>query len=314
MSLQVWLPLIKDYKNYGLNTMEFSPIDSNTIISSGGKIGENCYYNNSHGAGGFISDKTLYLGDKLTMCCWVKFATLNASSALGGSMGGQHRYQNSTGMGLTFKYITATTGYFSVNTGKGVNESNRTYNQYCNSTLLNANTWYHICFTYDGSIIKFYLNGKLDGTHSFVGQVNVDDFVQIFGWSFVGTSGATIYNNYKLNGYMNDFRIYDNVLSEKELASIQELLSDEDLLVKKFKMLAEHSDKPDISPQAGGYEHHHRLRHRGFLLQGELQPPRETYGGKDSSRLLCSSRCSQLALLAQLCEVPGTLLQQFLRG
>jgi hypothetical protein len=27
-------------------------------------------------------------------------------------------------------------------------------------------------------------------------------------------------------------------LSEKELASIQELLSDEDLLVKKFKMLA----------------------------------------------------------------------------
>ena len=30
-------------------------------------------------------------------------------------------------------------------------------------------------------------------------------------------------------------------LSEKELASIQELLSDEDLLVKKFKMLAEHA-------------------------------------------------------------------------
>lgn len=30
-------------------------------------------------------------------------------------------------------------------------------------------------------------------------------------------------------------------LSEKELASLQELLSDEDLLVKKFKMLAEHA-------------------------------------------------------------------------
>ena len=30
-------------------------------------------------------------------------------------------------------------------------------------------------------------------------------------------------------------------LSEKELASIQELLADEDLLVKKFKMLAEHA-------------------------------------------------------------------------
>ena len=30
-------------------------------------------------------------------------------------------------------------------------------------------------------------------------------------------------------------------LTEKELASIQELLADEDLLVKKFKMLAEHA-------------------------------------------------------------------------
>ena len=35
-------------------------------------------------------------------------------------------------------------------------------------------------------------------------------------------------------------------LSEKELASIQELLSDEDLLVKKFKMLAEHATDEKI--------------------------------------------------------------------
>uniref|UniRef100_UPI00405664A0 hypothetical protein n=1 Tax=Agathobacter sp. TaxID=2021311 RepID=UPI00405664A0 len=30
-------------------------------------------------------------------------------------------------------------------------------------------------------------------------------------------------------------------LSEKELSSLQDLLADEDLLVKKFKMLAEHA-------------------------------------------------------------------------
>ena len=35
-------------------------------------------------------------------------------------------------------------------------------------------------------------------------------------------------------------------LSEKELASIQELLSDEDLLVKKFKMLAEHAENEQV--------------------------------------------------------------------
>ncbi len=35
-------------------------------------------------------------------------------------------------------------------------------------------------------------------------------------------------------------------LSEKELASIQELLADEDLLVKKFKMLAEHATEEEV--------------------------------------------------------------------
>ena len=35
-------------------------------------------------------------------------------------------------------------------------------------------------------------------------------------------------------------------LSEKELSLIQELLSDEDLLVKKFKMLAEHATDAQV--------------------------------------------------------------------
>lgn len=35
-------------------------------------------------------------------------------------------------------------------------------------------------------------------------------------------------------------------LSEKELSFIQELLSDEDLLVKKFKMLAEHATDASV--------------------------------------------------------------------
>lgn len=35
-------------------------------------------------------------------------------------------------------------------------------------------------------------------------------------------------------------------LSEKELSAIKDLLSDEDLLVKKFKMLAEHAEDPQL--------------------------------------------------------------------
>lgn len=35
-------------------------------------------------------------------------------------------------------------------------------------------------------------------------------------------------------------------LSEKELASIKDLLSEEELLVKKFQMLAEHAETPEL--------------------------------------------------------------------
>ena len=49
-------------------------------------------------------------------------------------------------------------------------------------------------------------------------------------------------------------------LSEKELASIQELLSDEDLLVKKFKMLAEHATDENVKSKmleiSAKHQHH----------------------------------------------------------
>lgn len=183
--------------------------------TANGKIGSTCYYNSSNDTGGLISDKKLNLGTKLSMFCWVKFSSLTSSADLGGSMGGQHRYQTNTGMGLTIKYVSATTGYLSCNTGNG---SSRTYNTYCGSTLLKANTWYHVGFTYDGSTIKFYVNGNLDGTYDYSGQSNPADYIHVFTWSSNdNTYDRTLYSGYKLNGYMNDFRIYDHVLSKKEI-------------------------------------------------------------------------------------------------
>ena len=38
-------------------------------------------------------------------------------------------------------------------------------------------------------------------------------------------------------------------LSEKELSLLNDLLADEELLTKKFKMLAEHADKPELKNQ-----------------------------------------------------------------
>ena len=49
-------------------------------------------------------------------------------------------------------------------------------------------------------------------------------------------------------------------LSEKELSSIKELLTEEDLLVKKYKMLAEQADSPELQSKmteiAGKHQGH----------------------------------------------------------
>ena len=214
MSLQIWLPLKGNLKNYGLSDLEFSITNtSTTTIAPTGKIGSSSYNNNSHSSGGLVSNKTIDLGNELSMFCWMNFTTLTSSSNLT-AIGGQHRHPSNCGMGITMRYVSSTTGYLSVNTGDG---SSRTYNTYYGKTLLMANTWYHVGFTYDGTNIKLYVNGNLDGTFSYPNQLNVDDYIQLFAWSFGATTGSGLYGGYCFNGNINDYRVYDHCLAEKEV-------------------------------------------------------------------------------------------------
>ena len=221
MALQIWLPLRGNLNNYGVSNLTFTTVSSNTAVNTSGKVGS-CYYNNSNSAGGIKSNAQINLGDKVSMFCWVKLDSFFASSNLTGILG-QHRFSSNQGMGITMKYVSSTTGKLSLNTGNG---SARTYNTYTGNTTLNAGTWYHVGFTYDKStsVINFYVNGEFDGTATYVNQKNVADYVQLFGWSFSGTSGSTIYGNYQLKGSLNDVRIYDHVLSIKEIKEISKCL------------------------------------------------------------------------------------------
>lgn len=216
MALQVWLPLNGDLHNQGLSNITFSALTTNTSINASGKIGA-CYQNNSHSAGGLISNAAIALGIKQSMFCWFKFTDLEASSSLGGGLVSQHRYQSNKGMGITIKYVSATTGYLSVNTGNG---SSRTYNTYYGTTLLQANTWYHGGYTYDGNNIRIYLNGTLEKTQAFTGMSVPAEYLTVFCWSMSGTSGNTVHGDYKLNGCINDVRVYDHCLSDKEIEDI----------------------------------------------------------------------------------------------
>lgn len=201
--------------NQGISGVTFSQWTSGvTVPDNNGKIGK-CYINSSHSAGGLISDSPISIGPSQSMFCWFKFTDLESSSSLGGGLVNMHRYPKNTGMGITIKYVSATTGYLSVNTGTG---SSRTYNTYCGTTLLQANTWYHGGFTYDGTnVLKIYVNGVCEYTGN-IGQMSCpEDYMTVFCWSTSNSSGRSIHSDYKFSGSINDVRVYDHALSPKEI-------------------------------------------------------------------------------------------------
>lgn len=214
MALQLWCPLLGNNINQGISNVTLTSPGSTMSIVNTGKLGKT-YDNSSKTAGGFRTSDVVDLGSAQSMFCWFRFVSLSDNSALGCGIISQHRYPKNTGLGITVKYISSTTGYLSANTGTG---SSRTYNTYCGSTLLQANTWYHVGITYDGTnVLKLYVNGVCDGTYS-VGQMSTPaDYIMLYCWSLSSSSGSTVHNNYVLNGAMNDARVYDECLSTKEV-------------------------------------------------------------------------------------------------
>lgn len=213
MALQVWLPLNCNLKNLGTSgNIQFS----GTPATSVGKVTSNSLQNTSNTTGGYISNAEINLGYHQSMFCWVYFNSFYATASLTGILG-QHRYLSNQGMGLTAKYVSSTSGYLSINTGNG---TSRTFNTYCGNTLLTSGKWYHVGYTYDGTTVTLYVNGNVDGTFTITDMKIVSDYIVLFAWSLDETSGATIYRDYKLNGRLNDVRLYNHCLSVKEVKNL----------------------------------------------------------------------------------------------
>lgn len=221
MSLVAWWPLNGDLQDkVGGNDLVATNTSVNTL-NSNGKIGKT-YQNTSNTAGSMISKNSFLLPSTQSMFCWIYMTSVYSSSSLN-AICGQHRYQTNSGMGITIKYNNSSSGYLSVNTGNG---SSRTYNTYCGSTLLSTNTWYHVGFTYDGSTIRLYVNGVLDGTHSYSGQKLYSEPFGAYMWSFNSATvgDRTPHANYCPQGRINDIRVYDHVLSITEIKELSKAL------------------------------------------------------------------------------------------
>jgi hypothetical protein len=77
------------------------------------------------------------------------------------------------------------------------------------ATALNANTWYHVAATYDGSTMKIYINGVLDASKSQTGSVNSNGAFNV----------GYLYNTSRnFNGKVDEVRVWKRALSQTEVS------------------------------------------------------------------------------------------------
>lgn len=76
-------------------------------------------------------------------------------------------------------------------------------------TALNANTWYHVAATYDGSAMKIYINGVLDATKSQTGNVASNGAFNV----------GYLYNTSRnFNGKVDEVRVWKRALTQTEIS------------------------------------------------------------------------------------------------
>ena len=184
MSLQVWLPFDGNLRNQGLSDVTVT--NSGATVDNNGKIGK-CYYFGGQNQITFPSQSWMSMKsvNHFSIFCWVKGTTTGWLFA-------------EDGWELLLRPTFAKIGL----------SSNGQYPAVYNYSF-DANTWYHLGFTWSGSTgkLKLYLNGKLVAFSDVPSSANFD----------IKSSFKMCYTG---GVYLNDFRIYDHALSYKEVKEI----------------------------------------------------------------------------------------------
>ncbi len=90
-----------------------------------------------------------------------------------------------------------------------------TLNQVFSTATLSYNKWYHIAVTYDGSSAKIYIDGSLDSTHTFSGNIDYSSIV-VYEYFICRRPGYYQY----LTGKIDDISIFDTGLSAVQISTI----------------------------------------------------------------------------------------------
>lgn len=200
MALRIWLPLNGNIENRGLS----GPASSEgTIVYGDGKVGGKALYMESA-----VTTNGIYAPKQekqvFTVSIWFKAP---------GYTGTRRDLCNEGRDYTTYGWRIS----LNSNTNQIVMRIS-TLDIYTHN--FTPNTWYHVAISKDeNAIARFYVNGELVSTQSNCPDLN---YSESNGYVNVGRMGYSTNNNkiYAYTGYLNDFRYYDEALSQKQIKEI----------------------------------------------------------------------------------------------
>ena len=193
MSLQVWLPLYKNLNNQGIcDTIQVTSDEYQRIDSQ-------------FGEGLSLSQRVNFTGlpklSNFSIFFWVRVdsCTLDWADILGFNC---NKSDETTASEFRFeatKTSRACSWHNNGVSGYGISSGTRIL-------IENYSEWHHVGVVYTGDKIYSYIDGNLSYTDSGLGGYLTTDF-------HIGETGNVV-------GVMNDLRIYDHILSKKEIKDI----------------------------------------------------------------------------------------------
>jgi hypothetical protein len=169
-----------------------------------GKVGQSFKLNGKAACVHVASSTSLNLTNSLSLEAWVYLTAFseNDGVAIAGKDDPYAVRQYLLGLGKIF-------GQWVFRSHVGVVNEFRYFD---GSTSVRSNTWYHVAMTYDGSSLKLYVNGKLDGSAAVSGPVLTSDQPLVIGGESPGP--------WNFQGLIDEVSLYDRALSETEVRAI----------------------------------------------------------------------------------------------
>ena len=79
-----------------------------------------------------------------------------------------------------------------------------------------VNTWQQVAFSYDGNIVKVYLDGEYIGQWQRSGPLSPNDTHLVIG-AIPYREINSVYSNWHYYGYMDEFKLFNRALSDEEI-------------------------------------------------------------------------------------------------